>query len=265
MYYRSFMGVARHLPERRVDMVGLGCGGGQKEARLLDFLATQGKEISYVPCDVSLPLLLTATSKAQEACPTLPCKPLLCDLALVDDLPEILDCRAEPDARRIITFFGMMPNFEPGDILPKLARLLRAEDLLLLSANLAPGPDYRAGAQRVLPGYDNAQTRLWLRAFLEDLGAQPEDGMMEFSIEEAAGLLRIAGDFRFQRERELVVHFEHFAFHLGETVRLFFSYRHTPDRLRQLLQAHGIQVVEQWGTRSEEEGVFLCRKQGERK
>jgi L-histidine Nalpha-methyltransferase len=261
MYGLSFMDVAGCLPERRLNMVGLGCGGGQKETRLLYLLATQGKQLSYVPCDVSLPLLLTATSKAQSACPAVPCRPLLCDLAGADDLPEVLDSCGEPDARRIITFFGMMPNFETDIILPKLAALLRAEDLLLLSANLAPGPDYRAGVQRVLPGYDNPQTRAWLRAFLEDLGAEPGDGVVDFSIEEAAGLLRIVGDFRFQRERELVVHSEHFDFRSGEMVRLFFSYRHTPDRLRQLLLAHRMQVVQQWITKSEEEGVFLCRKQ----
>jgi uncharacterized SAM-dependent methyltransferase len=261
MYTRSLTAVAGFIPERRVTMAALGCGDGQKETRLLHLLAQQGKELAYVPCDVSLPLLLTAASKAQAACPAVPCRPLLCDLALVDDLPAILDSCGEPDARRIITFFGMIPNSEPDNILPRLAALLRANDLLLLSANLAPGPDYRAGVQRVLPGYDNPPTCAWLQAFLGDLGAEPDDGVVDFSIEEAAGLLRIAGDFRFLRERTLKVHNEHFAFHPGEAVRLFFSYRHTPGLLRQLLQAHRLEVVEQWITKSEEEGVFLCRKQ----
>jgi uncharacterized SAM-dependent methyltransferase len=261
IYDRSFVAAAGCLPQGRVNVAGLGCGGGNKEARLLHLLASQGKELSYVPCDVSLPLLLTAVSNAQVACPSILCRPLLCDLALANDLPEILNSCSQPETRRIITFFGLMPNFEPDDVLPKLAALARAEDLLLLSANLAPGPDYRAGVQRVLPGYDNPQTRLWLRAFLEDLGAEPGDGVLDFSIEEAAGLLRIAGDFRFTRERELVVHDEHFAFHPGQVVRLFFSYRHTPAVVRQLLEAHRLEMVGQWITQSEEEGVFLCRKQ----
>jgi L-histidine Nalpha-methyltransferase len=161
------------IPQWRVHLTGLGCGGGQKEARLLRLMAAQGKELAYVPCDVSLPLVLAATSEAQNACAALPCQPLVCDLALARDLPEILDHRDTPDTRRIITFFGMIPNFEPDSILPKLAELLRAEDLLLLSANLAPGPDYLAGVQRVMPGYDNPETRAWLLAFLYDLGAEP--------------------------------------------------------------------------------------------
>jgi L-histidine Nalpha-methyltransferase len=295
IYDRSYAAAAGLVPQRRVSVAGLGCGGGYKEAQLLRWLAAQGKEPSYVPCDVSLPLVLASVREAQNvmrpsfvvgtprrgvrsaqqpaeraslvkfrfADPTFPavsCRPLVCDLALAPDLPEILNQLAPADARRIITFFGLIPNFEPDLILPKLAALVRPEDLLLFSANLAPGPDYRAGVQRVLPGYDNRETRAWLRAFLEDLGAEPGDGAVDFSIEEAAALLRIVADFRFLRERELVVHNEHFAFHPGDSIRLFFSYRHTPDLVRQLLQAHHLQVIEQWITKSEEEGVFLCRK-----
>jgi uncharacterized SAM-dependent methyltransferase len=184
----------------------------------------------------------------------------LCDLALACDLPKIFHQLGEPAAPRILTFFGMIPNFEPDNILPKLASLMRADDLLLMSANLAPGPDYRAGVERVLPGYDNPQTRAWLLAFFEDLGAERGDGAVDFSIEETSGLLRIVADFRFLRPRELTVHDEPFAFRPGETVRLFFSYRHTPGLVRQLLQARGLRVAEQWITASEEEGVFLCRK-----
>jgi L-histidine N-alpha-methyltransferase len=260
IYDRSFAAAAGFIPERRVRLTGLGCGGGDKEARLLRLLAAAGKELSYDPCDVSLPLVLAATRAAQNACGALPCQPLLCDLALAGDLPEMLNQGGEADARRIITCFGLLPNFEPENILPKLAGLVRAEDLLLLSANLAPGPDYRAGVQRVLPGYDNAQTRAWLLAFLFDLGAEPGDGRVDFSIEETSGLYRIVADFRFLRERVLKVHDERFAFRPGDAVRLFFSYRHTPEGVRLLLQAHGVQVAEQWITASEEEGVFLCRK-----
>jgi len=263
IYDRSFAAVAALIPQRRVRLTGLGCGEGYKEARLLRLLAAQGKELSYVPCDVSLPLVLASVREAEKACANLPCQPLLCDLALAHDLPEILDPCDEPDTRRIITFFGMMPNFEPDRILPKLAGLMRAEDLLLLSANLAPGPDHRAGVQRVLPGYDNPETRAWLLAFLYDLGAERGDGVVDFSIEENSGLLRIVADFHFLRERILTVHDERFAFGPGEAVRLFFSYRHTPGGVRQLLQTHRLRVLEQWITGSEEEGVFLCRKQAD--
>jgi hypothetical protein len=50
---------------------------------------------------------------------------------------------------------------------------------------------------------------------------------------------------------------EAFEFKPGESFRLFFSYRHTPALVREMLAAHDLQVIEQWVTKSEEEGVFL--------
>jgi uncharacterized SAM-dependent methyltransferase len=52
---------------------------------------------------------------------------------------------------------------------------------------------------------------------------------------------------------------ERFDFRAGEVIRLFFSYRYTPERMRAILNRHGLDVCDQWKTRSEEEGVFLCR------
>src|SRR5207237_1110942 len=100
------------------------------------------------------------------------CFPLVCDLASTADLASVLEHNCVPEASRLITFFGMMPNFEPHLILPRLASVLRADDFLLLSANLAPGPDYAAGVQKILPLYDNALTRDWLLTFLLDLGLE---------------------------------------------------------------------------------------------
>jgi L-histidine N-alpha-methyltransferase len=259
IYDRGFAAAAGLVMERPVHLIALGCGGGEKEARLLRLLAAAGKEISYHPCDVSLPLVLTATRTGQNVCPNLSCQPFVVDLALARDLPQWFDPGNESRARRIVTCFGLLPNFEPENILPKLAALLRAEDLLLLSANLAPGLDYPAGVQRVLPGYDNTETRAWLLAFLFDLGVKPDDGRLDFSIEQASDLYRITADFHFLRERVLSLQGEQFVFHPPDSIRLFFSYRHTPDRVRRQLQTYALEVAEQWVTASEEEGVFLCR------
>src|SRR6185503_18502242 len=107
---------------------------------------------------------------------------------------------------RLVTFFGMLPNFEPQIILPHLAGLIRPGEYLLLSANLAPGPDYAEGVQRILPLYDNALTREWLITFLLDVGVNRNDGEIRFAIENdpANGdLKRIAAYFVFEREREI--------------------------------------------------------------
>ena len=155
----------------------------------------------------------------------------------------------------------MIPNFEPEQILPKLASLVCPNDSLLLSANLAPGENYVAGVKKVLPQYDNPLTRDWLMTFLFDVGVERGDGELRFKIEtdSANGLKRIAAGFHFARPRRIEIENAAFTFRAGETIRLFFSYRYTPERIRKVLTRYGLEVCGQWITRSEEEGVFLCR------
>ena len=92
----------------------------------------------------------------------------------------------------------MIPNFEPQQILPKLTELLRPKDYLLFGANLAPGKNYAAGMKKILPQYDNPLTRDWLTAFLFDLGVEPRDGRLFFSIETGGlGLRRVVAKYSF--------------------------------------------------------------------
>jgi hypothetical protein len=135
--------------------------------------------------------------------------------------------------------------------------------MLLFSANLAPGKDYAEGIKAILPLYDNAPTRDWLMTFLMDLGVESGDGEMNFYIEDdpkGAGLKRVAAYFQFARERELSIDEKRFRFGPEKPIRLFYSYRHTPSIVRSLLAEHGIDVIEQRITKSEEEGVFLCKR-----
>jgi uncharacterized SAM-dependent methyltransferase len=262
-YDRSFAVAAARVTGRRVHLVGLGCGGGQKDTRLIKLLRGAGKEVYYTPSDISTAMVLVARETALKVLPESCCSPLVCDLASADDLPCTLAECAPPDAARLITFFGMLPNFEPQLILPRLAALVRPADHLLFSANLAPGSDYAAGVQRILPLYDNALTRDWLLAFLLDLGVERADGTVRFIIEDAqcdVTLKRVAAYFHFQGPHQIAVDDERFDFQPGDEIRLFFSYRHTPALVRSLLNRHNFQIQEQWTTRSEEEGVFLARR-----
>jgi uncharacterized SAM-dependent methyltransferase len=261
IYDRSFE--ATRIEAKRVHLIGLGCGGGKKDIRLLKLLQKEGKEVFYTPSDVSTAMVLVATQAAMEFLPEEKCFPLVCDLASARDLSEVLDKLAAPDAVRIITFFGMIPNFEPEVILPELSALLGSEDLLLFSANLAPGTDYAAGVRKILPLYDNALTRDWLMTFLTDVGVEADDGEMTFDIEDDrgnAGLKRVVAYFRFNREREISIDNQRFRFGPEKPIRLFFSYRHTPKVVRSLLGNYGINVVHEWIAQSEEEGVFLCKR-----
>ena len=262
-YDRSFIAAAARISGTRVHLVGLGCGGGQKDARLLQLLRDRGKEVFYTPCDVSIAMVLVARQAALAVIPEANCFPLVCDLASTSDIAEAFTAPIISGTVRLITFFGMIPNFEPALILPRLARLVRPGENLLLSTNLAPGSDYGAGVRRILPLYDNDPTREWLMNFLLDLGVEPTDGKLRFVIENdppAIGLKRVAAYFEFGCSREIQVDSERFEFRPGDSLRLFFSYRYTPALVHQLVSAHGLQVTAEWITQSQEEGVFLVSR-----
>jgi L-histidine N-alpha-methyltransferase len=260
-YDCAFAEASKKIRAARVFVLGLGCGGGQKDARVLRHLFASGKEVMYQPLDVSVAMVLVARQTVSAVVPYHKCAPFVCDLATTTDLPQVLRTREFDYSARLVTFFGMIPNFEPADILPKLASLVRAEDWLLFSANLAPGSDYAAGVARILPQYDNDLTRKWLLAFLLDLGVERSDGELRFMIDDSAALQRVVARFHFARTRRIEAEGEMFEFRPGDGVQLFFSYRYSPALAREALFRHGLEVQHQWLTPSGEEGVFLCRRQ----
>jgi uncharacterized SAM-dependent methyltransferase len=260
-YDHAFAEAANQIKTRQIHVIGLGCGGGQKDVQLLKQLQARGKKLSYTPCDVSVAMVLVARQAALGLVSAENCFPFVCDLATAEDLTEVFSKSPAPRALRLITFFGMIPNFEPRRILLKLAELLRPNDYLLFSANLAPGANYAAGMKKILPQYDNPLTHEWLTAFLFDLGVEARDGELRFTIETGGmGLQRVMARFHFQRARKIKVSGREFSFARGEAVRLFFSYRYTPARAAKLLARHELEVCGQWLAKSGEEGVFLCRR-----
>ncbi|HEY3762127.1 MAG TPA: L-histidine N(alpha)-methyltransferase [Verrucomicrobiae bacterium] len=261
IYDESFRAVAGETGSKNVHLIGLGCGGGQKDTRLLKLLKAAGKNVFYTPSDVSAAMVLTARETALAILPEKYCFPAVCDLATANDFSEFFSPRPVPNASRLFTFFSMIPNFEPQEILPKLTALVRPKDALLFSANLAPGNDYAAGVKRILPQYDNALTRDWLMTFLTDLGIEPSDGQARFEIETTRlGLKRVVANFHFRRARKITVEGETFHYKRSQTIRLFFSYRYTPQLITKILARYKLKVAHQWIAKSEEEAVFLCHK-----
>ncbi len=264
LYDLAFEHVARLLAPGPVHLVGLGCAAGAKECALMRRL--QGRTLHFTPVDVSTALVVRAWQAASELIPHEHCLPLVCDLATAEDLQSVIHGRSETAGHTaLVTFFGMLPNFEPQIILPKLAACARPGEHLLCSANLAPGSDYRKGVESVLPLYDNDLTRDWLWMFFSDLGVGPDDGTLTFCTEESpagSGLMRIAAYVRFLKQRIVRIDSEEFVFRPGEVFRLFYSYRHTPALVRNLLEPHGFEVLHQWISPCGEEGVFLARRGG---
>jgi uncharacterized SAM-dependent methyltransferase len=263
IYDRSFAAAAALVDRGPVHVAGLGCGGGSKDSRMAGQLLERGLRTIYTPLDVSAAMALVAHETVSKVIGPGDSHPTVADLATAGDLAEVIGVAGVEEAEHIYTFFGMLPNFEPGLVLPRIADLVGPKDTLLLSANLAPGPDYQAGVQQIVPLYDNALTRDWLQTFLFDLGVDSADGELRFSVENDSadsGAARVCAHFHFQRPRELQVAEKLFNFRAGESIRLFYSWRHTPALVRSQVQPLGLRVLDEWITPSGEEGVFLCRR-----
>jgi L-histidine Nalpha-methyltransferase len=258
IYDDAFAVTAQQRDAARVHLVGLGVGGGQKEARLAESLRARSTQVVATVSDVSLPLVLVAREALLGTVDS--CHAAVFDLATAENLSEIVDAN-DPSLPRIVTCFGIIPNFEPELLAERLAELLRSDDLLLFSANLAPGSDYAAGVDAILPQYNNALTRDWLMTLLLDLGFNADHGDLRFSIEaNVEQLRRITAYFEFRRPCEIRVLGERLTFAAGQRLRVFFSYRHTVSSVTALIAKHGIEVAQHWLNDSGEEGVFLCRK-----
>jgi uncharacterized SAM-dependent methyltransferase len=246
-----------------VDVVSLGSGGGQKDAHVLSALEAihPGVRRRYVPVDVSAGLALISRDAAMAVgTGANDIVPYVMDLAESPDWLAALAPVLQPQAARLILFYGMLPNFIPGTTRDRLAALLRRGDLLLVSANLAPGPDYAAGVESIRPLYDNALTSEWLLAVLQDLGADREDARIQFSVvpcPDGSGLLRIEACAHFLRPTRLAYEDAVHTFEPGEKFQLFFSYRHTPERVAGQLASAGLQVEQEWLNPAGDEGVFL--------
>src|SRR5216117_4035686 len=87
IYDQSFAAAVREIKAKRLHLIGLGCGGGQKDARLLKLLKAPGRTLLYTPSDVSAAMVLTARKAALKVISPADCLPLVCDLATANDLP----------------------------------------------------------------------------------------------------------------------------------------------------------------------------------
>jgi uncharacterized SAM-dependent methyltransferase len=262
-YSAAFESVAAEMSDSPMQVVSLCCGDGSKDARLFQALSKRQNRLAYMPCDASLPMVLTASRAVRRIRPADSCTPLVCDVQQAPDLRAALDQLCPPPAlRRLVTLFGTFHNYEPGLIAVRLKGILSPGDTLLLSVNLAPEGDYSRSVRSILPQYDNALTYDWLCAVLLDMGISARDGRPFAAIENSPSnkeLKRIALYFRFSRHCSVGIGGREFSFRAKQTIRLFFSYRYTPELLTGLLRRHGLEINDQWISRSGQEGVFLCR------
>jgi L-histidine N-alpha-methyltransferase len=265
IYRRLYAPLAEELAGRPVHVVGLGSGGGRKEAWLLEALRGAGCRLRYTPVDVS-PELALLSAEVAEPLVDAELLPVVGDLSMLPELGTWLD-RYPVEETRIYTAFGLTPNFRPSELLGGLREALGEQDQLLLSANLAPlaGEDAaesacRAACEAIRPQYDNPETRRWLRQVLVDWGIAQHLSEPRFEIDALEG---IAGFFAYSEWLE-DVSFEwegkRFQAKRGDRLRLFFSLRFSVGRLAGALERQGLVLGEGCVTDCRQEGVWRVNK-----
>ena len=241
------------LPAGPVHVIGVACGDGVKERRLLGALVSAGHaEVHATAVDVSVPLV-TAASAAMAGVPGVgEADAVAVDITAVSDLSPLLGPRRR--GARVVTLFGVVSTLGPGALEPALS-LLAPGDVLMVSANLLPD---RAGARdNVMAQYDNPPTRAWLNAVLEDIGLAGA-GSITMRWHEAPDSLAIVGEVT--PPGALVADVEGVTVQMpaGRPIRVLESFRHDPAGLEALMRGAGLARVVACISPSGEEGVAVA-------
>ncbi len=263
IYDRIFTRAAEAVPGEAVQLCGLGSGGGMKDARFLSALDSVGASARYVPCDASPTLALISAGRARASAPRRIIRPFVADLSAMEDQESFWREGGPEQERQIFSLLGMVPNLDPGPILAKLAAWSQPGDLLVVSANLAPGPDAEAGCRAVLPQYANRETEDWLRSILEDAGLPREQIRIGFGIERSPTeprLFRIFARAFALTDLEMPAYPDLVPWKQGEPFDLFYSNRFTPGLFTDLLNERGWSATAQELAPSGEEGVWLVTR-----
>ena len=260
LYENAFKSAASVVTGCSVQAIGLGCGGGRKDSRLTGQLRSTAAELRYTAVDVSPSLVLTARKEVLQAVPDLAVRGLVTDLMESRDLEAFWASGETESELRIFSLLGMLPNLPSQGVLEKVGSWMRKGDILIVSANLAPGDDYAAGCKKVLPLYDNVQTRRWLQTVWDDLDVPADAYGMYFEIGEESGLKRVEAWIRFTKPVVISYGNETFSYEPGGEFLLFHSNRHTASLMRGYLEKAGLEIATEWMLESGEEGVWVLRK-----
>ena len=132
-YTPAFAAAMQCLGAAAVQLIGLGCGGGQKESSLLRHLVEGKRPVKFTAADVSAGMVITSLQAAWAHLPPEDASGLVCDLAEVEDPASLFEAPPLPGARRVVTFFGLIPNFEPEATRTVWQRLLRPSENALVA------------------------------------------------------------------------------------------------------------------------------------
>ena len=262
LYQKAFQAALQALSPTALHYVSLGCGGGNKDALFLQQAAPRCPALVFTPMDTSAALVVETMLRVQSALPALATAPLVVDLDTEPALTSWLSQHETPLHRRLLSCFGMLPNFVYQTFLPYLRSLLRPGDMLLLSANLSPGL-YANAVARILPQYDNPLACAWYAGLLDSLGfaaSQIQLAVSPHLLRADGQIWQIRAEATVQHPMHLTVYDEMFHFAAGDTMEVFFSNRFTPQVMPAVLAEAGLILVQTFLFDSQEEAIYLCTR-----
>ena len=233
-------------------LVELGAGTAEKTRILLEAMALHGRLTRYVPFDVAESTLRATADAVSAEHPTIRVEGVVGDFRRhLGELPR--------GGRRLIAFLGgTIGNLEPDD---------RAEMLATIAAGMAPGDAFLLGTDlvkdrtRLVAAYDDAAgvTAAFNKNVLQVLNNELDadfdldafDHVARFDEEHEWIEMRL----RSRREQTarvgalgITLQFAH-----GEDLRTEISAKFRPERVRDELQAAGLDVVGWW---TDDDGDF---------
>lgn len=262
LYQQAFQAALLALSPTALHYVSLGCGGGNKDALFLQQATPRCSALVFTPTDTSAALVVETMLRVQSALPALTTAPLVVDLDVEPALTPWLAQHETAAHRRLLSCFGMLPNFAYRTFLPYVKNLMRHGDMLLLSANLSPGL-YADAVGRILPQYDNPLARAWYAGLLDSLGftaSQIQLAVHTCLLRTDGHIWQIRAEATVQHPMQLTVYDEVFNYTAGDTLEVFFSNRFTPQVMPAVLAEAGLTVVETFLFDSQEEAIYLCAR-----
>jgi len=232
--YAKPASILRRKLSRDYALVALGCADGLKESLLLGKLPPPAHLLA---ADTNLALV----RRAARRLPGRQKRAFQIDLSR--PLPAL---HLPPSTTKLFTLFGVLPNLNPLPLLRRICRSMQPGDLLLFSANLAPGKSGFAGARKVLSQYDNPPTRNWLEEAVRRYRSRLPQGRIHFGVfpdPRQKSLARIEARW-ISRKKPVIV---------------FSSRRPTVFQVEAWLRPVGLTLVARFLDPRGEEGVWLVR------
>jgi uncharacterized SAM-dependent methyltransferase len=234
--------IVQHVPQG-ATLVSLGVGSGAKERLLLERLAPRGT-VPYRPVDVSDAFVEAAAGRAADLAEATGL------VALVEQLPEI---RRHWQPPVLLCLLGNnFSNYQPDELIALLRDQMTGEDLLLIDAHVCPPAADRLAdwKRRVEQAYRSEHNARFNLAPLTDRGLSAGDADFLLDLERIPGpdgpTWRTRKQIRLRAPARLTLGTETVSLDAGETVRLGFTFKHTPAQIAACLQRGGMTIREQF-------------------